>query len=99
MLKYRTKLTIMRSPDARKSELRTGCAVPQSGIYSVSHPQHRLPAEVTLLRDHTFPRCARCSDPVYYRLERSAPAFTDPDHFSVTLYELPELSADESLAG
>ena len=83
----------------KAGELRTGCAVPESGIYSVSHPQHHLPGEVTLLKDRFFPRCSRCADPIYYTLERSAPAGTSPFGFEVTLYELPELREDESLRG
>src|SRR5438105_1842344 len=100
MLKYRTKLTIMGSPETGKvNELRTGCTIPDSGIYRVSHAQHRLPQEVTLLKDHLFPRCSRCTEPVYYTLERSAPAGISPYRFSVNLYELPELEEDEFLAG
>ena len=81
------------------NELRTGGSVPASGIYRVSHPQHRLPQEVTLFKDHLFPRCCRCTEPVYYTLERSAPAGISPHHFNVNLYELPEVGEDESLAG
>jgi|SRR5205085_5665085 len=100
MLTYQINLTIMGSPETGNvNELRTGCTIPQSGIYRVSHPQHRLPQEVTLLKDHFFPRCSRCSEPVYYALERSAPAGISPHGFSVNLYELPELGEDEFLAG
>jgi hypothetical protein len=90
----------MGSPGTgRGNELRTGGTVPASGIYGVSHPQHRLPAEVTLLKDQLFPRCASCDDAVHYVLERSAPAGISPGGFKVNLYELPELTEDESLAG
>ena len=81
-------------------KLRTGCSVPDSGIYSVSHPQHALPREITLLREQMFPRCSRCGEPVFYELVRSAPAAVSahPSTFKVALYELPELSADEEAA-
>lgn len=79
--------------------LRTGCVVVASGIYRVWHPQHRLAAEVTLLKDHFFPRCSRCLEPVYFELVRSAPAGISPYRFNVTLYELRESEKDESLAG
>src|SRR5690349_24452709 len=95
------KLILM---DAMKTSnrmtLRTGCSVPDSGIYAVSHPQHTLPREVTLLRDQTFPRCSSCKEPVFYELLRSAPAAAcaHPGVFSVELYELPEINrADEPL--
>jgi hypothetical protein len=83
----------------KANELRTGCAVPSSGIYRVIHQQHRLPREITLLKDHFFPRCSRCNESVYYTLERSAPAGISPYDFNVTLYELPELKDDEAVAG
>jgi hypothetical protein len=44
------------SGKAKATNLRTGVAVPESGIYRVSHSQHRLPHEVTLLKDQQFPR-------------------------------------------
>jgi len=87
-----------RESVARENDLRTGCSVPDSGIYRVLHSQHRLPGAVTLLRNQSFPRCSKCSEPVYFELERSAPAAgSGPHSFNVMLYELPE--QDESLAG
>ena len=96
-MKYRTKLSIMNS--AKPTGLRTGCSVPDTGIYRVSHEQHVLPSEVTLLRDHVFPRCSRCNEPVFYELLRSAPAVVNhPSAFNVSLYELPVLATDEEAA-
>jgi len=88
------KLTVMNS--INRTALRTGSPVPDSGIYAVSHPQHTLPREVTLLRDQTFPRCSCCKEPVFYELLRSAPAAvgTHPAAFTVALYELPELNRE-----
>jgi len=85
----------------KSSALQTGCAVPETGIYRVLHPQHQLPGEVTLIRNQPFPRCSKCPEPVCFELVRSAPAIgANPRGFSVTLYELPELAeADGSLAG
>jgi|SRR6185312_3117634 len=100
-MRYKTKLTIMLSSgkDAGTS-LRTGVDVPESGIYSVSHSQHTLPQEVTLLQDQTFPRCSRCNEPVFYELVRSAPAGIPSrcGGFQVTLYALPELVSDDEIA-
>ena len=93
-MKYKTKVTVMDS----KTPLRTGSTVPESGIYRVSHSQHRLPQEVTLLKGQAFPRCSRCAEDVVYELVRSAPAAANPSGFGVRLYELPEVSDDESLA-
>jgi len=85
---------------AKGTGLRTSGEVPHSGIYRVSHSQHHLPSEVTLLKDQKFPRCSRCSEPVLYEFVRSAPNIPSyPGGFTVTLYELPELLPDDELAG
>jgi hypothetical protein len=90
-----------KAQQAKTNDLRSGCAVIESGIYRVLHSQHRLPAEITLIRDHSFPRCSKCSEPVYFELVRSAPFIgANPTGFTVRLYELPELAEqDESVAG
>jgi hypothetical protein len=91
-----------KQASAAAKGLRTGCSIPESGIYRILHSEHRLPTEVTLIRDQPFPRCSKCSEPVYFELVRSAPAVgSDPHGFMVTLYELPEVieQQDESLAG
>ena len=95
-MRFKSKLTVMNS--SPRTNLRTGGTVLESGIYRVSHSQHRLPKEVTLLKDQAFPRCSQCAEPVFYELVRSAPAVSAPRGFTVTLYELPEIT-DESLAG
>ena len=85
---------------AKTYNLRTGCAVPESGIYRVLHSPHSLPTEVTLLGNHKFPRCSKCDEPVYFELVRSAPDASSLLRFQVSLYELPELAPqDETLAG
>jgi hypothetical protein len=86
---------------AKTNDLRTGCSVPTSGIFRVMHDAHRLPQEVTLLENQSFPRCSKCSEPVYFKLVRSAPAAGRNPGFAVLLYELPELAEqeDQSLAG
>jgi hypothetical protein len=84
----------------KSTELRTGYTVPSSGIYRVIHSQHRLPSEVTLLSEQSFPRCSKCAEPVYFELVRSAPSIGPNQGFRVMLYELPEVGEqDESLAG
>ena len=91
-MKYKIgRFTVHPSAKRQNQELRTGCAVPDSGIYRVTHAEHRLPAEVTLIQNQSFPRCSKCNDPVYFGLLRSAPSVGD-DGFSITLYELPELA-------
>ena len=76
---------------------RTDEVIPQSGIYKVIHQRHRLPHEVTLLRDERFPKCARCQDEVTFTLVRTV-SFTDEslEHYpQIRLYELPVLDDEQ----
>jgi hypothetical protein len=79
----------------RKKRLtfRTGEKILQSGIYRVVHRKHRLPHEVTLVRDQSFPRCAKCQDGVQFQLIRGVRMLEDEHEFStrICLYELPVL--------
>jgi len=70
----------------------TGQVIPASGIYRVTHSQHNVPEEVTLLKGEKFPRCAKCRKPIEFELIHAAP---DPG-FRVALYELPELPDGEN---
>ena len=72
---------------------RTGQAVPESGIYRVVHGEHRLPHEVTLLKDQTFPRCAKCADLVEFEPLALAPTLGER-RGQIVLYELPEIDED-----
>ncbi|MGC2745588.1 MAG: hypothetical protein WA672_20655 [Candidatus Angelobacter sp.] len=75
-------------------QLRCGDRILESGIYRVYHRNHRLPHEVTLLRDQLFPKCVKCEDAVYFELVRSAPDITLAP-FKVTLYALPANDEEE----
>jgi hypothetical protein len=77
-----------------KKNFRCGEKILESGIYRVFHRNHRLPHEVTLLRDQLFPRCVNCEDSVYFELIRSAPDITLAP-FKVALYALPVSDEDE----
>jgi hypothetical protein len=79
----------------RKAVYRTGDAVPESGIYRVSHGSHRLPHEVTLLQHQTFPRCCKCATLVVFEPVALAPTLTER-RGHIVLYELPELEEDNA---
>jgi hypothetical protein len=64
---------------------RTGKIVLESGTYRARHRKHRLPHEVTLLRDNTFPRCAKCKEPVIFELLQAAKDETDMFRFSTRI--------------
>jgi hypothetical protein len=86
---------------ARVPTFRTDQGVPRSGIYRVRHRKHRLPREVTLLKDQTFPRCAKCKDSVIFELLQAATNESDvTTEFSIRiyLYELPVLEDDTPIA-
>jgi len=74
---------------------KTGALVPQSGMYTVRHSEHRLPKEVTLLKGEEFPRCAGCESPVLFRLRRRLDNAGSWLKFHVHLYQLPVL--DEAI--
>jgi hypothetical protein len=69
--------------------LKPGDVAVETGVYRVSHAQHRLPHEVVVLRGDRFPRCAKCIGDVSFELFYSAP-------FVVSSYKkfLPVLDDD-----
>jgi hypothetical protein len=75
---------------AKQPTFRTGDPIPQTGIYRVIHKFHRLPHEVTLLRNQDFPRCAKCKDAVKFELVQAAQEPLNEHSFRVYLYELDE---------
>ncbi len=74
-----------------------GERIPESGIYRVLHRNHRLPHEVTLLRDQLFPKCMKCDDSVEFELMRSASSVA-VSGFKVALYSLPVADEEEFTA-
>jgi len=77
----------------KRPRFRTDEVVAQSGIYRVRHRKHRLPHEVTLLKDEQFPRCSKCRNAVVFELVRDV-TFTDQSRerdSRIRLYELPVL--------
>ena len=80
--------------EAMAEEFKTGQVVPHSGIYQVSHNEHRLPHEVTLLRANAFPPCSKCGNNVVFRLLRAVTV----DRFAVTLNAIPEMTDSQVLA-
>lgn len=98
MSNTRRKLRLVKSqPNMSKKteQFRCGEKILESGIYRVYHGNHRLPHEVTLLRDQLFPRCVKCESAVYFELVRSAPDITLAP-FKVALYALPENDEEEN---
>lgn len=86
-----------REKRSKRPAFRTGEEIPQSGIYQVIHRKHRLPHEVTLLKDEHFPRCAQCRDAVRFQLVRGIQCAEVRHEFStrIRLYELPVLELEQ----
>ena len=79
-------------PELSKVRFQTGECVPRSGIYRVSHPEHRLPEEITLAAGDQFPSCAACDALVSFRLLRRVEI--DPE-FRIHLFLLPVLEDEQ----
>jgi hypothetical protein len=90
--------SVKSSPEklVKRPRFHTEEVVRQSGIYEVRHKKHRLPHEVTLLRDQYFPRCAKCDTAVVFELVRAVIDESEYSTFSsrIRLYELPALEDD-----
>jgi hypothetical protein len=80
--------------EAMAEQFKTGQVVPHSGIYQVTHAEHRLPHEVTLLRANSFPPCSKCGNNVVFRLLRAVTV----ERFAVTLNAIPEMTDSQALA-
>jgi hypothetical protein len=69
--------------------------IPESGIYRVTHAEHRLPHEVTLIGGQTFPPCAKCHEEVRFELVRELPELERERRGHVSLYSLPVLDDED----
>lgn len=80
---------------SKGAAFRTGEKIPRNGIYRVIHRKHRLPHEVTLLKDEEFPKCAKCHDAVTFELVYGIESTHVVHDFSmrIRLYELPVLAS------
>jgi hypothetical protein len=66
-----------------KGPFRPGELVPATGIYGVTHYQHRMPHEVFARQGDVFPNCRRCYSRVSFRLVQPAAHLgADPDFFT-----------------
>src|ERR1043166_3494160 len=92
----RTAMFLVKSSAMPGLLYKTDAVIPESGIYRVTHADHRLPHEVTLRKGERFPKCQKCSTPVTFELLRSLKYGTvvKDSAWRVSLYELPVLEAD-----
>ncbi len=97
MAAKRSRLFLVKSaPEkmVKRPRFHTDEIVRQSGIYKVRHKKHRLPHDVTLLRDQYFPRCAQCDTAVVFELVQAAMDESEAGTSQIRLYELPVIEDD-----
>lgn len=62
-----------------------GDLVPESGVYTVVHNQHRQRHTATIFKGRHFPQCARCGDRVrFLLLQRATLILEDVDFRQLT---------------
>ena len=61
-----------------------GDVVPESGVYTVVHDQHRQRHTATIFQGDRFPQCARCGKSVRFLLARSAALISEDVDFQQT---------------
>jgi hypothetical protein len=85
-------------PMPAKKSYKSSDKVPVGGIYKVSHAEHRVPHEVTLLAGQIFPPCARCGNQVTFQVIRRVKALKQRRE-RIVLHALPvfEDSSEEKL--
>jgi hypothetical protein len=62
---------------------RPGDRVPITGVYTVTHYQHRLPHDVFAIADDQFPDCRRCGKRVFFALSQSTVRIDADQDFAV----------------
>lgn len=91
-----TKLQLAHAGKESRRTFQQGETIPGTGLYSVTHSEHRLPTEVTLRKGEAFPRCAACSATVTFVLLKIAPAESNDKVFKVVLYAIPVIEDDDA---
>jgi hypothetical protein len=80
-----------------KKVFKSGQRIPASGVYCVSHTKHRLPHEVTLVKDEIFPRCMQCGNVVRFRMLRAIKELNGLRE-KIVLNAIPEIPEFEEAA-
>ena len=78
---------------------KSGDRVPVGGIYEVSHTEHRVPHEVTLLKGQKFPPCACCGNHVRFKVIRKVNALNERrERIILNVLPVMEDAVDEDIA-
>ena len=64
-----------------KKSYQAGDNVPITGLYRVSHYQHRMPHDVVIKQGTVFPACNKCGTRVTFALSNTAESLTSDTAF------------------
>jgi len=76
-----------------------GDKVPETGIYTASHYQHRLPHEVFAVQGEEFPVCRRCGPRASFSLFQSVSHVDADQDFSRSSQAKKKAAAKAGLTG
>ena len=62
----------MQGASKAEQVFQPGEVVPESGVYTVVHKDHRQRHSATIFKGDRFPQCARCGNGVRFMLARPA---------------------------
>jgi len=71
----------MQGASKAEQHFQPGETVPESGVYTVLHYQHRQQHPATIFKGDRFPRCTRCGTAVRFELARSAALISEDGDF------------------
>jgi hypothetical protein len=72
----------MASPATGRRLYRPGEHAPVTGIYRVTHAEHRAPHRAIVLRGEVFPLCRTCKDAVTFTVAHQASHITHDFDFA-----------------
>ena len=79
-----------KGPMVLNKKYRPGERVPESGVYRVTHDEHRLMHEATLLARDLFPLCKQCKRQVRFELRRAIKNPIQISGYHAILEDYPE---------
>ena len=71
----------MQGASKAEQVFQPGETVPESGVYTVLHEQHREKHSATIFKGDRFPQCARCGNEVRFMLSRPAALISEDADF------------------
>jgi hypothetical protein len=90
-------IVMVKSKDKPPPPFRVGEPILESGLYRVSHAEHRDSHKAILLKGQVFPCCGQCKENVQFELVLAAPELDhDPNFQTFRIYEIPHYPKKET---